>query len=281
YRVDFTLPARFIVGATGPRVGRRDNGNGTVTYVYEQSNVHDFAWTASPHFVEVKRRFEAAREVSPAEYARAAQLLHRTLDEVKLRDFDITLLMQPSHMPQLERHVRAIMLAVKSFGLSYGYYPHPTLTVVDPPYGAGGSGGMEYPTFITAGTSALLNDRPFTHINEPEEVTIHAFGHQNFQGMLASNEFEEAWLDEGINSHATGRVMEEGYGADATLIRFLGWTLGGRDLIRLSYTPDAIYDPIRQPAWKYSTSAAYQFNSYERPELMLRTLEHDLGAETM
>jgi hypothetical protein len=281
YRVDFTLPARFVVGATGQRVERRDNGNGTITYVYDQANVHDFAWTASPDFVEVKRRFESAREVSAQEYAAAARLLDRPIDQLRLRDVDVTLLMQPEHMAQLDRHLKAITLSLKSFGLSYGYYPHPTLTVVDPPFGAAGSGGMEYPTFITGGTSALLNYRPFTHINVPEEVVIHEFGHQYFQGMIANNEFEEAWLDEGINSYATGRVMEEALGPEATLIRFLGWRLGGRDLIRVEYAPNAVFDAIRRPAWMYSSDSAYTFNSYERPELMLRTLEHHLGAQQM
>jgi len=127
----------------------------------------------------------------------------------------------------------------------------------------------------------LLNYRPFTHINFPEEVVIHEFGHQYFQGMIASNEFEEAWLDEGINSYATGRVMEEAFGPEATLIRFLGWRVGGRDVIRLQYTPNALFDAIRRPAWTYSSDNAYTFNSYYRPELMLRTLEHQLGAQTM
>jgi len=281
YRVEFTVPARFVVGATGQRVDRRDNGNGTTTYVYEQANVHDFAWTAFPGFVEVKRRFESAREVSSQEYAAAARLLDRPLDQMRLRDVEVTLLMQPEHMAQLDRHVRAVMLSLKSFGLSYGYYPHPTLTVVDPPFGGAGSGGMEYPTFITGGTSALLNFRPFTHINAPEEVVVHEFGHQYFQGMLASNEFEEAWLDEGINSYATGRVMEEAFGPDATLISFLGWRFGGRDLIRLEYTANALLNAIKQPAWTYSEPGAYTFNSYMRPELMLRTLEHHLGPQLM
>ena len=46
----------------------------------------------------------------------------------------------------------AAKAALKWFGLWYGAYPYPTLTVVDPGPGAGGS-GMKYPTFITAGTS--------------------------------------------------------------------------------------------------------------------------------
>jgi len=115
----------------------------------------------------------------------------------------------------------------------------------------------------------------------PEEVVIHEFGHQYFQGMIASNEFEEAWLDEGINSYATGRLMEEEFGPDATLISFLGLRLSGRDLIRLLYSPEARFDTIKQLAWEYMSDSSYTFNSYHRPELMLRTLEHHLGPQQM
>jgi hypothetical protein len=44
---------------------------------------------------------------------------------------------------------------------------------VDPAFGAGGSGGMEYPTFITAGTSSRFNRWPFDRVLFPEAVTVH------------------------------------------------------------------------------------------------------------
>jgi len=64
----------------------------------------------------------------------------------------VTVLLQPEHAAQAERHVRAAKAGIKWFGLWFGRYPYPTLTVVDPAFGASGSGGMEYPTFITAGS---------------------------------------------------------------------------------------------------------------------------------
>ena len=99
----------------------------------------------------VKATFSATKDVTPAEYQRIAKLLGRTLDEVKLSDVDITVLLQPDHRPQAQRHIDAAKAGLKWFGLWYGRYPYKTLTVVDPAPGAGGAGGMEYPTFITAG----------------------------------------------------------------------------------------------------------------------------------
>jgi hypothetical protein len=281
YKVAMTVPSRFVLGATGTRLSRSDHGNGTTTYVHEQSNVHDFAWTVDPQFVEVRRRFDPAREVSEAEARAVADLLDRPIEEVRLTSVDVILLMQPEHLAQTERYLRAAMLAIKWFGLWYGRYPYQTLTIVDPAPGAGGSGGMEYPTFITAGTHALLSYWPFDAIRAPEEVTVHEFGHQFWQGLVANNEFEEAWLDEGFNSYSTGKIMEIGYGRDATVAAFLGLRLNEIDSIRLQNNPNRAFDAIRQSAWAYDGSGAYGFNAYAKPELVLRTLESYIGERTV
>jgi hypothetical protein len=154
------------------------------------------------------------------------------------------------------------------------------LTVVDPAPGAGGSGGMEYPTFITAGTSMLLNFWPFSGVLGPEAVTVHEFGHQFWYGLVANNEFEEAWLDEGFNSYSTGRVMDLAYGPEVSVLTFLGLRLGGEEIIRMENSPRRILDRIRQPVWTYSPGV-YGFYAYAKPELALRTLENYLGTGTM
>ena len=159
----------------------------------------------------------------------------------------------------------------------YGRYPYRTITVVDPGLGGGGSAGMEYPTFITAGTSILGNYWPFRDSMGPEGVTVHEFGHQFWYGMEANNEFEEAWLDEGINSYSTGRVMEKEYGLGSGMIPVL--PLSEVDTIRMINTPDEKFNAIVQPAWSYPGD--YAFYAYIKPEIVLRTLENYLGHQTM
>ena len=279
YKVEITLPERFVVGATGRRTERRDGPNGTTTHVFEQEDVIDFAWTASPRFVEVKARFQADSEVTPQEYADAASLLGRSLDEVRLSDVDVTLLLQPEHAAQAERQMRAAKAGLKWFGLWYGRYPYPTLTIVDPAFGAGGSGGMEYPTFITGLTSVLFNRGPLARVMIPEEVIVHEFGHQYWQSMVASNEFEESWLDEGFNSYSTGRVMEKVYGP--WMGQVFGLRLGGLEMVRMSNSVERMFDRVRSPAWGFSSSGNYGFNSYGRTQLTLLTLEALVGPETL
>jgi hypothetical protein len=217
--------------------------------------------------------------VTEQEYAEAAALLGRSPDELRLTDVDVTLLLQPEHQAQAERQLRAAKAAIKWFGLWYGRYPYATLTIVDPAFGAGGSGGMEYPTFITGLTSVLFNRGPLARVLIPEEVIVHEFGHQYWQGMVASNEFEESWLDEGLNSYSTGRVMERVYGP--WMAQAFGLRLGGLEMARMSNSVERMFDRVRSPAWGFSSSNNYGFNSYARTELTLLTLEALLGRETL
>ena len=274
YRVEVTLPKRFVVGATGTRTERRENADGTSTHVFEQADVIDFAWTASPRFLEVKSTFSGEKDVTPQEYAETAKLLGRSPDDVRLSDVEVKVLLQPQHAAQAERHLKAAKAAIKWFGLWYGRYPYRTITVVDPAFGAGGSGGMEYPTFITAGTSSLFNHWPLDRVLAPEEVTVHEFGHQYWQSMVASNEFEESWLDEGFNTHSTAKVMERTYGP--WVAQVLGLRIGESDISRAGNSVDRMFDAIRTPAWGYSPGN-YGFNSYQRTDLTLQTLESLLG----
>jgi hypothetical protein len=278
FRVNITVPSRFVVGATGQRVDKHDNGDGTTTRSYEQADVHDFAWTADPDFVEMRRIFSASRDVTPAAYREAARLLGRSLDDVRLCDVEVILLLQPAHLSLADRHFAAVFAGLRRFGLWYGRYPYRTLSVVDPAYGAEGSGGMEYPTFITAGTSILANVWPFRDLAGPEGVTVHEFGHQFWYGMVGNNEFEEAWLDEGIDSYSTGRVMEiefpRSQGEGVPFLR-----LGERDMLRVMNGPDSGFHAVLQPAWSFGDD--YGFFAYAKPEIVLRTLENMLGRETM
>jgi len=277
YHVEITLPSRFVVGATGRHVTRRVNLDGTTTHVFEQTDVHDFAWAADPRFLEVRRAFVAHEEVSSEEYREVARLLGRTPDDVRLDDVEIVLLLQPPHAPQAERQIAAAKAALKWYGLWYGRYPYSTLTVVDPAPGAGGSAGMEYPTFITGGTLFVFNRWPFDRLLWSEETIIHEFGHNYWQGMVASNEFEEAWLDEGFTTYSTGKVLERAYGP--WRVQAFGLRLGRFEGWRVANGPAHVFDPIRGPAW--GVSPDYRFAIYTRAALTLQTLERLIGEEAM
>jgi hypothetical protein len=287
YRVELTVPRQFVVGATGMELSRReDPGAPTTTYVYQQPGVTDFAWTAQPSYVKVERQFVAAKETSAAEVAAAAKLHGIPEDEARLQDVKMTLLIQPEHADQIDRHFKALTTAIKYFGLWYGKYPYATITCVDPPFGGGGAGGMEYPTFITAGTSW----RAPAKVHNPEMVIVHEFGHQFWMQLVATNEFEESWLDEGFNTYSTTKILDYAYGPMALPIRAFGFTLyewfdlprlKGDSIDRSAYLLSPVTDDLVRNSWSYYDTTSYGVNSYMRTGVTLRTLENILGAEVM
>ncbi len=281
YRVAITVPKNFVVGASGTRVSKTENRDGTLTYIHQQDDIIDFSWTADPNYVEVHRTFSGTRDVTPREYEEVSKLLGRSLDDVRLSDVEVILLIHKTRLPQVDRHFRAAFDGIKWFGLWYGRYPYKTLTVVDPAPGAGGAGGMEYPTLITAGSSMLFNRWPLKGLNLVEEVVVHEFGHQFWYALVASNEFEESWLDEGFNSYSTGRVRELTAGSDASLLSVAGIKAGSLELQRMQNGPNRTSDPILTAAWKFQSNGAYGFSSYAKTELVMRTLEGYLGQQTM
>jgi len=276
--VTLNLPSRFQgkVGATGRLVEERQDGDST-TLRFVQDGVHDFAWTADPDYLVVHDRFDPSADVPAEQLERIAATLGVTTAELALAPVDITLLLQPANRAMQQRYLESAKAAIRGYGLRLGAYPYDTLTLVDPPRGAMGAGGMEYPTFITLGAHPTFGIPPFRRVLMPELVTIHEFGHNFFQGMIANNEFEEAWIDEGINSYYEMVVMEEEYGVNVEL--------GGLRVTPFEQNHAAIAggdftDAIAQPSWTYRSNGSYGLNSYPRPAVTLRHLELLLGPET-
>ncbi len=276
--VRLRLPAKYAgrIGGTGRLVEESLDGD-TVTAHFVQPGVHDFAWTASPDFLVVEDHFDPDKDVPQEQVERMATLLGISQEELRLQPVDIKLFLQPPHRAQADRYIEAAKVAIRSYGLALGAYPYRTLTMVDPPRGGMGAGGMEYPTFITLATHPLLNVPGFDKLLLPEMVTVHEFGHNFFQGMIASNEFEEAWIDEGMNSFYEMVAMDEYYGYTVDLFGLRNTSLDGN---RLSLGNGRYSDSIVQPAWSYRSSGSYGFNSYPRPAVTLRHLENLMGEES-
>jgi hypothetical protein len=280
--VHITVPKGFVVGSSGkPAEIRVDESSGTTTTTFHQAMVHDFAWTTDPRYLKIERDFVAEREVTPQEYDDTAKLLGLSVDEVRLPNVKMILLIAPEHKGQVERHFRALRAAIKYYGLWYGPYPYETVTMVDPPFRTD-SGGMEYPTLFTAGTRIL----PSRNVLEPEGVIVHEFGHGYWYGLAANNEFEAAWLDEGFNTYSTGRVLAIAYGPSAMPFVLKGFPLDwfvslprifDFESNRIAAIHTVRFDPVTAWSWKFYNRGSYAANVYSRASTLLYTLERLLG----
>jgi hypothetical protein len=251
YDVTITTPEQYIVGATGLQVAKRRNSNGTATVTYHAEDVHDFAWTASPHFADLRDEWH----------------------HVSLRA-----LMQPQRVHQASRYFGAVKAALEHLTAHVGPYPYPNITIVDPAFGAEGAGGMEYPTLITAGSMAGVGES----VRMAEMVAAHEFGHQYWYGMVASNEFEDAWLDEGVNQYYEGRIMTEEYGLKTSFLNLAGIGIGDLEFTRVGYLSmrNPKLAPITTFGWKFPPGG-YGSLTYMKTAAALTTLENIIGRATM
>jgi len=276
YDVTLDVPASYIVGATGKKVSESRKGPRSVSR-WVQQNVHDFAWTADPRFVVREYRFDPSRDVPPGWADRAAKELGMTVEALALKPISVRILLQPDHVGAYSRYVEGVRVGVSFYGLWFGAYPYETLTVVDPPEDGMGSAGMEYPTFITAGTNVRLLHWPLAGARLSENVVIHEFGHEYFYGMIGSNEFEESWLDEGLNTDAEYRSMALAFGP-RDFGRFPGGIgVASLDIAHLEYILTPNLDPIRRRAWEFANNQSYGVNSYMKVGLFMAQLREDLG----
>jgi hypothetical protein len=262
YDVSITLPKNYIVGASGIQAEEHDDGNGAKTVRFRQECIHDFAWTASPRFKVAERAFQST-----------------DLPPVTMR-----LLYQPGHEKYVNRFFDATANTINYFGLWYAPYPYPQITIVDAAHNSNVA-GMEYPTLFNTGVDWL----EASGSQEPLGLTVHECGHQWFYGLIGSNEFEDAWLDEGFTVYATSRCMDIAYGPGSYSKTYLQrngfgipWTFSQvvkdqRDWIVQNNRERGNHDKMGKFAWEYVDRFGYRNNAYEKPALMLWTLENVLG----
>ncbi|MEE9371587.1 MAG: M1 family metallopeptidase, partial [Saprospiraceae bacterium] len=250
YNVELTTSDHLVIGASGCLVSDTNNGDGTHTKIYHAEDVIDFAWTAYPHFEVVKDQWKHVEitMLSPKE--------HRTL--------------QPRFMKVLKQSLEYLEVHV-------GTYPYSTITIMDPPLVGLRNGFMEYPTFSTGGSFYGFPKG----IRTIESLIVHEFAHQYFMGILANNEKEEPWLDEGFVTYFEDRIMEEYYGKKRSLIDLWGFKIGNSELTRAEYTGmdnhrEAI---VAQPGWKFKRYTKELV--YSKTGTTLQSIRKMYGQETM
>lgn len=248
YDVTLDVPEQMIVGATGQLVAET-RSQGRLSARFRADDVHDFAWTAWPHFRERQEQIAGV----------AVRLLH-----------------PPGHARNATRTLELLRRAIPHFNARYGPYPYPTLTVVHPPSHAGEAGGMEYPTLITTGGDWHLG----YWTRAIEYVTVHELGHQWFYGLLASDERRWPFLDEGLNSYAESVALRELFGDD-TGGTVLGFALSSEALRRLGMLlrPSAL--PIALAASEFPSMADVGSTVYQRTALLFQTLANVYGEQEL
>jgi hypothetical protein len=253
YNVKLTVPKNFVVGTGGMLISEKDGAtegkNKTLTYRAE--DIVDFAWTAWPGYAVFTDHWE---------------------------NVTITLLIPKDRIVQAPRQFKSVKFAFEYLDKNVGPYPWPYVTIVDPPAKGDGSGGMEYTTIFTSESFSGVPE----YLHLPEMATVHEFGHAYFMGILASNEFEEPWLDEGVNSFWEDRIMDHYYGEKSGFIDHPWFRLSDASMARISYIHSSSRQAVSNSefSWNYP-HRTYGIMSYFKTSTCLYTLMGIIGEETI
>ena len=279
FDVSITVPKNYVVGATGvlqneeekaflnDRATRAADSSdnafppsdpATKTIRYIQDSVHDFAWFADKRFIVRKGN---------------VQLPHSG------RSVETWTMFTPKNATLWENSIEYVNESVRLYSEWVGDYPYAACTAIDGTISAGG--GMEYPMITIIGNMGSKESL--------DNVIAHEVGHNWFYGILASNERDHPWMDEGMNSFVELRYMRERYPdggitIDAPLLRNLtkGITDGHRFQSEAMYRINARRN-LDQPICRHSTEFTmlnYGGIVYSKTAMVFDHLFAYLSAET-
>lgn len=284
FKVAITLPRNYVVAATGElqeeteklwlldkveatkaistfersnAFPQSDTALKTITFI--QDSIHDFAWFADKRFHVLKSDFqlESGKPVEAWSFFTNA------------------------NAPLWVKGNEYIASGIRFYSSKIGDYPYKSFTAVDGTISAGG--GMEYPMITVIGQAADA----FTL----EDVIVHELGHSWFFGILASNERDHGWMDEGMNTAYELWYSEYKYpgesgigkndlGGESAGGRFLGTDkLNMRDAMKVAYSFSAFNNsdqPVSTPSSKFAY-INYGTVMYGKTALSFGFLEEYLG----
>lgn len=274
YYINIKVPNEFSVAASGILKSESEDKKFT-NYSFVQKAVHDFAWTAAKNYTKQTEVFKSSNKKEVE-----VEIYYREGDESYIR-----------------RYFEAVFNSLKFMEERVGDYPYQKITLIDTPL-LNFSAGMEYPTMITI-NSDLISPKETLY---PEKLVVHEFLHQYFYAIIANNETAEAWLDEGLASFFTNKIINKYYGPGVINFRLVNYLpvyglsilsyneipiiyfLGKFDLPEKAesmrnYYRNLTIGSIADSSYQLPNYLSYTVNSYYKPKLMLLSLEKYIGEE--
>lgn len=209
----------------------------TKTLHFLQSNVHDFAFFANARFV-----VEWDTCLLPSG-----------------KVIDVFSYYTPVQHKTWKNSMQYCKDAIRFYSEEVGEYPYEVVSAVQGPASFGG--GMEYPT-ITAIS-------PTHSARELDIILAHEIGHNWFYGILASNEREHPWMDEGMNTFYDKKYARKKYGRQHE----------AEEILFQTAARERTDQPIETPS-KNFTSENYGLVAYYKTAKWLQWVEEKLGKET-
>jgi len=212
------------------------SSNETKTVRYKQDSVHDFAWFADKRFIVNTDtcRLPSGKVINVYSFYTASE--------------------KEMWMNSLQYSKDGL----RFYSNEIGEYPYNVASVVQGPQSFGG--GMEYPTITVIS--------PMSSAKELDNIIAHELGHNWFYGILASNERDHPWMDEGINSFYEYKYMQSKHGRTKAF-----------ELLFQSAAVRKLDQPVATSSEEFN-ELNYGLVAYHKTAEWMRLLEDQLGENT-
>ncbi|RPG34008.1 MAG: M1 family peptidase [Muricauda sp. TMED12] len=251
FDVKITLDKDYTVGGTGYLQNPQEIGHGyetpgtkvktkgkTLTWHFKAPQVHDFMWAADSEYIH---------DIYEMEDGPTLHFFYKDNPEFNENWKNL----QPKTAE-----------AMTFFSNNVGKYPYKQYSVVQ-----GGDGGMEY-----AMSTLVTGNREFGSL---VGVMVHEMAHSWFQHVLATNESEHEWMDEGftsfISSLCMNQIMEQNKQNP-----FEGSYRGYYALVN-----SGLEMPQSTHADRYTTNFAYGVAAYSKGSIFLSQLGYVIGQDKL
>lgn len=251
FDVKITIDKDYVLAGTGYLQNPNDVGYGyedkdvkvnrkgkQLTWHFVAPNVHDFTWAADPDYIHDKR------------IASDGTVLHFFYqnDENIIENWKK---LQPKTEELLEY-----------FNENIGQYPYDQYSVIQ-----GGDGGMEY------GMCTLITgERKFGSLFG---VTAHEMAHSWFQFVLATNESQHEWMDEGFTTYISTLAENEILGQNKK------FPLEGAYQSYFRLAKSGVEQPQSTHADRYAYNFAYGATAYSKGAVFLSQLSYIIGDDNL
>lgn len=257
FDVKLTLPSKYIVGGTGtlqnpestsPRHGywprdsfpENTSVGEKITWHFKADRVHDFMWAADPDYQHDVYRADCG---------------------VDVHYFYLPDTAYAENWQQMPPVINRVLTYANEH---FGEYPYSSYSIIQ-----GGDGGMEYPM-----ATLITGDRSFTSL---VGVSVHELMHSWYQGVIATDEGQYAWMDEGMTTYASGEIMN--FLRDEGLIP--GEPVEDPQAPRVTghnrLVQSNIMEPVITPADHFNTNTAYGIISYTSGAFIIHQLGYVIG----
>jgi hypothetical protein len=244
FDVTIKIDKDYIVGGTGYVQNTNKKGipkkvkKGKRIWHFTAPNVHDFTWAADKDYIHDS--YEGPDGITLNFYYKNNPEILDNWKKLQPKTAEL--------MAFYNQHI--------------GKYPYNQYSVIQ-----GGDGGMEY-----AMCTLITGNRKFESL---VGVTAHEMAHSWFQFLLATNESQHEWMDEGFTSYisdiAMNVIMDEKkdnpFASAYANYRYLANS--GKE------------QPLSTHADRYATNMNYGISAYSKGEVFLAQLNYLIGKENV